>query len=146
MKIYWDCAPKWPPFTWQKDACKCSIDRRYKKISHFFICSYCRAPKREANKRRTGEVLFDLGVRTYVRILSVTLGKDRHIQTVTLGKDHHIHIRIYACATLYWQCQWAEGLKRLLWRDGEGWQERVSVRLVEGEGFCCSLYKQPLWL
>ena len=41
-------------------------------------------------------------------------------------------------------------LKRLLWRDGEvwrdgeGWQERVSVRLVEGEGFCCSLYKQPL--
>ena len=24
----------------------------------------CRAPKREANKRRTGEVLFDLGVRT----------------------------------------------------------------------------------
>ena len=61
-----------------------------------------------------------------------------------LGKDHHIHIRIYACATLYWKCQWAEGLKRLLWRDGEGWQERVSVRLVEGEGFCCSLYKQPL--
>ena len=29
--------------------------------------NYCRAPKREANKRRTGEVLFDLGVRTYVR-------------------------------------------------------------------------------
>ena len=80
----------------------------------------------------------------YVRILSVTLGKDRHIHTVTLGKGHHIHIRIYACATLYWQCQWAEGLKRLLWRDGQGWQERVSVRLVEGEG--CSLYKQPLMI
>ena len=26
----------------------------------------CRASKREANKRRTGEVLFDLGVRTYI--------------------------------------------------------------------------------
>ena len=182
---------------------------------------YCRAPKREANKRRTGEVLFDLGVRTYVKglstreagrghatphmpvetakcwwllkiepnawaggkgscavcvdlqavgaleffgelyslakgfwpifewvwagfrekegsifsnhqhfavstgicgvacplpasrvdkplvriiLLSVTLGKDRHLHTVTLGKDRHIHIRIYACATLYWQC------------------------------------------
>ena len=39
---------------------------------------------------------------------------------------------------------------RLLWRarDGEDWQERESAteyfRLVEGEGFCCSLYKQPL--
>ena len=55
----------------------------------------CRAPKREANKRRTGEVLFDLGVRTYV---VCTLGKDRHIHTVTLGKDRHIHIRISACA------------------------------------------------
>ena len=60
------------------------------------LCN-CRAPKREANKRCTGEVLFDLGVRTYV-YLSVTLGKDRHIHTVTLGKDRHIHIRIYACA------------------------------------------------
>ena len=46
----------------------------------------CRAPKREANKRRTGEVLFDLGVRTYVYL------------SVMLGKDRHIHIRIYACA------------------------------------------------
>ena len=46
----------------------------------------CRAPKREANKRRTEEVLFDLGVRTYVYL------------SVTLGKDRHIHIRIYACA------------------------------------------------
>ena len=61
----------------------------------------CRAPKREANKRRTGEVLFDLGVRTYV-YLSVTLGKDRHIHIVMLGKDRHIHIRVYACA--HWQC------------------------------------------
>ena len=34
----------------------------------------------------------------YVRMLSVTLGKDRHIHTVTLGKDRHIHIRISACA------------------------------------------------
>ena len=61
------------------------------------MSGYCRAPKREANKRRTGEVLFDLGVRTYV-YLSVTLGKDCHIHTVMLGKDHHVHIRIYACA------------------------------------------------
>ena len=36
------------------------------------------------------------------------------------------------------------------WRDGEGWQERETqnateyFRLVEGEGFCCRLYKQPL--
>ena len=58
--------------------------------------SYCRAPKHEANKRRTGEVLFDLGARTYV-YLSVTLGKDRHIHTVTL--DRHIHIRIYEMET-----------------------------------------------
>ena len=69
------------------------------EISHFSKYSnyHCRAPKREANKRRTGEVLFDLGVRTYV-YLSVTLEKDCHIQTVMLGKDRHIHIRIYACA------------------------------------------------
>ena len=40
---------------------------------------------------------------------------------LTLGKDRHIHIRIYACATLRWR------LKRLLWRDGEGWQERERV-------------------
>ena len=76
----------------------------YLPLPLFLTGSNCRAPKREANKRRTGEVLFDLGVRMYVRILSVTLGKDRHRHTVTLGKDRHIHIRIYACATLYWQC------------------------------------------
>ena len=68
--------------------------------------------------------------------------------SVTLGKDRHIHIRIYACAHGHWQCQWTENEMRLLWRDGEGWQERESAteyfRLVEGEGFCCSLYKQPL--
>ena len=56
--------------------------------------------------------------------LSVTLGKDRHIHTVTLGKDRHIHIRIYACARMDTK-RWR--LKRLLWRDGEGWQERERV-------------------
>ena len=52
---------------------------------------------RRINDALHGEVLFDLGVCTYV-YLSVTLGKDRHIHTVTLGKDRHVHIRIYACA------------------------------------------------
>ena len=36
------------------------------KVSFFYYIYNCRAPKREANKRRTGEVLFDLGVRTYI--------------------------------------------------------------------------------
>ena len=57
---------------------------------------YCRAPKREANKRRTGKVLFDLGVCIFVC----------NAWSVTLGKDRHIHIRIYACAHGHWQCQW----------------------------------------
>ena len=74
--------------------------------------------------------------------LSVTLGKDRHIHTVTLGKDRHIHIRNYACT--HGHCTEMETEETVLWRDGEGWQEREYFRLVEGEGFCCSLYKQPL--
>ena len=69
----------------------------------------------------------------YVRILSVTLGKDRHIHTATLGKDRHIHIRIYACATLR-DC-WRDGE---VWRDGEGWQERVSVREKAFAAVCTS--------
>ena len=56
----------------------------------------CRAPKREANKRRTGEVLFHLGVRTYI-CLYITLGKDRHIHTVTLGKDRLSHSHTHLC-------------------------------------------------
>ena len=70
--------------------------------------------------------------RTYV-YLSVTLGKDRHIHTVTLGKDRHILIRIYACAHAMdtgiangLRMRWR--LKRLLWRDGEGWHKRECYR------------------
>ena len=75
--------------------------------------------------------------------LSVTLVK------VTLGKDCHIHIHIYACTHGHLHCtstvlsmRWR--LKRLLWRDGEEESATEYFRLVEGEGFCCSLYKQPL--
>ena len=90
----------------------------------------------------------------YVRILSVTLGKDRHIHTVTLGKDRQVHIRIYACAHAWtlamqgWQCQSTENEieteETALERQRRLARERECCRLVEGEGFCCSLYKQPL--
>ena len=84
--------------------------------------------------------------------LSVRLGKDRHIDTVALGKDRHIHIHIYACVhghCMHCTERWRLRMRwRLLCRDGEGWQEReresATLRLVEGEDFCCSLYKQPL--
>ena len=41
-------------------------DTRLGKLEKRQQVSHCQAPKREANKRRTGEVLFDLGVRTYI--------------------------------------------------------------------------------
>ena len=84
--------------------------------------------------RRISDVLG----RFYSTLVYVRIFADRHIHTVTLGKNRHIHIRIFAWATLRWR------LKRLLWRDGEGWQESESAteyfRWFEGEGFCCSLY------
>ena len=82
--------------------------------------------------------------------MSVTLGKDRHIRTVMFGKDRHIHIRIYACAH---ECQSTENeIETGETGDCSGETEKAGkresateyFRLVEGERFCCSLYKQPL--
>ena len=80
--------------------------------------------------------------------LSVTLGKDHHIHTVMLGKDRHI--RIHACAhgdnvpmePERWRL-------RMRWRlrDCSGETEKAGKRekyFRLGEGFWCSLYKQPL--
>ena len=60
------------------------------------------------------------------------------------GKDRHIHMRIYACAHGHageWRLLALERRRRLA-------RERECYRIfqvgVEGEGFCCSLYKQPL--
>ena len=75
----------------------------------------------------------------YVRIF--VCNADRHSHTVTLGKDRHIHMRIYACAHGHTALRWR--LKRLLWRDGEGWQERgcyCIFQLLEMGGVI-SLYK-----
>ena len=60
-----------------------------------------------------------------------------------LGKDRHIHIRIYiyACAHGHWQAGDCSGETE---KAGKRESATEYFRLVEGEGFCCSLYKQPL--
>ena len=66
--------------------------------------------------------------------------------SVTLGKDRHIHIRIYASAHGHWQCQWTENEieteETALERRRKLARECYRIFQVEGEGFCCSLYKQ----
>ena len=61
-----------------------------------------------------------------------------------LGKDRHIHRRIYACAhgNANGRLETVLERRRRLARERESATE--YFRLVEGEGFCCSLYKQPL--
>ena len=75
--------------------------------------------------------------------MSVTLGKDRHIHTVMLGKDRHIHIRIYACENEI-ETEETGDCSGETEKAGKRESATEYFRLVEGERFCCSLYKQPL--
>ena len=86
------------------------------------MCNSCRVPKREANK----PTHWGGSIRpwcTYV-YLSVTLGRGRHIHTVSyvnvtiFTKRYSVHARMDTGNANGW---------RLLWRDGEGWQERERV-------------------